>query len=155
MLLKLQKFDLKVTYKNGKSMYLADTLSRAYLPEVHTCDFTDKLEKVDHTLSLAITADRLQQIKHVSSDDPVMKVRRETILHWWPDTKSDVIESVHPYFDFGDELTVQDQLVFKDALLVLPAAMRKEMMDVPHTSELRDASDVRESRCFGPECRWS
>ena len=27
MLLKLQKFSLKVTYKNGKSMYLADTLS--------------------------------------------------------------------------------------------------------------------------------
>ena len=37
MLLKLQKFNLKLTYKNGKSMYLADTISRAYLPEVHTC----------------------------------------------------------------------------------------------------------------------
>ena len=87
MLLKLQKFNLTVTYKNGKSMYLADTLSRAYLPEVHVCDFTKELKEIDHTLTLAITADRLQQIKHVSSDDPVMKALRETILHDWPDTK--------------------------------------------------------------------
>ena len=29
-------------YKNGKSMYLADTLSQAYLLNVHRCDFTDE-----------------------------------------------------------------------------------------------------------------
>ena len=32
MLLRLQRYDLTVTYKRGKEMYLADTLSRAYLP---------------------------------------------------------------------------------------------------------------------------
>ena len=30
MLLRLQKFDLEVTYKRGTEMVLADTLSRAY-----------------------------------------------------------------------------------------------------------------------------
>ena len=30
MLLKLQKYNIKVVYKKGKEMYLADTLSRAY-----------------------------------------------------------------------------------------------------------------------------
>lgn len=69
MLLRLQKFNLKVTCKNGKSVYLADTLSQAYLPEVHTCAFTEELEEVDHTLALAITADCLQQIQHVLSGD--------------------------------------------------------------------------------------
>ena len=60
MLLKLQKFNLKVTYKNGKSMHQAGTFSRAYLPEVHTCAFTKELKEIDHTLALAITEDRLQ-----------------------------------------------------------------------------------------------
>ena len=144
MLLKLQKFNLKVTYKNGKSMYLADTLSQAYLPEVHTCAFTEELKEVDHTLALAITADCLQQIKHVSSDDPVMKALRETILHGWPDNKSNVPECVHPYFDFQDELTVQDQLVFKGAQLVVPVAMRKEMMAVVHSSHI----GIETERCI-------
>ena len=30
MLLRLQKFDLQVSYKKGTEMYLADTLTRAY-----------------------------------------------------------------------------------------------------------------------------
>ena len=37
MLFKLQRLNLRVTYKKGKSMYLADTLSWAYLLKVHTC----------------------------------------------------------------------------------------------------------------------
>ena len=36
MLLKLQKQSLQVKYKKGEKMFLADTLSRAYLPEVNT-----------------------------------------------------------------------------------------------------------------------
>ena len=43
MLLKLQKYNLKVVYKKGKEMYIADALSRAYLsdtsPEEETFDF--------------------------------------------------------------------------------------------------------------------
>ncbi|CAB4002182.1 Hypothetical predicted protein [Paramuricea clavata] len=33
MMMKLQRYSFKVTYKKGKSMYLADTLSRAALPD--------------------------------------------------------------------------------------------------------------------------
>ena len=36
MLLKLQKYNLKVVYKKGKEMYIADALSRAYLSDTST-----------------------------------------------------------------------------------------------------------------------
>ena len=103
---------------------------------MHTCAFTKELKEIDHTLALAITEDHLQQIKHVSSDDPVTQALCETILRDWPECKSDVPECVLPYFDFRDELTVQDQLVFKGAELVIPAAMRKDMMAVAHASHI-------------------
>ena len=54
MLLRLQKFSLQVKYKRGKEMYLADTLSRAYVGGVHACDFAQGLEKVDHSGALAV-----------------------------------------------------------------------------------------------------
>lgn len=146
MLLKLQKFSLKVTYKNGKNMHLADTLSCAYLPEVHTCAFTEELKEIDHTLTLAIPADCLQQIKHVSLDDPIMQALCETILRGWPASKSDALECVHPYFHFQDELTVQDQLVFKGAQLVVPAAMRKGMMAVAHASHIGIEGCIQRAR---------
>ena len=35
MLLRLQKFDLKVAYSKGTEMHIADPLSRAYLPSTN------------------------------------------------------------------------------------------------------------------------
>ncbi len=55
-------------------MYLADTLSRAYLPEVNVCESIQKLEEVDHTSTLAIPADRIERLKQASSEDPVLDV---------------------------------------------------------------------------------
>ena len=35
-----KKYNLKVKYKKGKEMFLADTLSQAYLTGVHVCSFS-------------------------------------------------------------------------------------------------------------------
>ena len=42
----------------------------------------------------------------------------------WPERKSHVKEVLHPYYDYYDELTHQDQLVFKGPLIILPAALQ-------------------------------
>ena len=54
MLLCLQKYNLRVKYKRGDTMYLTDTLSRAHPAEVHKCDFYQNLESMNQTMSLAL-----------------------------------------------------------------------------------------------------
>ena len=49
MLLQLQKYSLNVHYKKGTQMHLADTLSRAYIPEVSACTEVQELEEINHT----------------------------------------------------------------------------------------------------------
>ena len=44
MLLKLQTYNLDVKYKQGKHMFVADTLSRAHLPTANTGEFVHSLE---------------------------------------------------------------------------------------------------------------
>ena len=127
-------------------MFLADTLSRAYLPEVNTCDFSQQLESVEHTKTLALAEDHIVQIKHASSDDPVLQVLRETVRGGWPESKSEVPECIRAYLDFRDELTVQDHLVFKGELLVVPANMRREMMAVTHARNIGIERCIRRAR---------
>ena len=110
-------------YKKGKEKFLADTLSRAYLTGVHACKFSNELEDVDHTASLAIPAAQLQRLKEISASDPVMRALRDTIQGGWPPSRTGLPESVYPYFDIRDELVLQDSLIFKGAQLVIPAAM--------------------------------
>ena len=127
-------------------MFVADTLSRAYLPAANTGDFAHSLEEVDHTVSLSLSTERLQQIKHASRDDPVLQRLRETIQRGWPQSKLDISECLHAYYDFRDELIVQDELVFKGDLVIIPAAMRKEMMASVHATHIGTEGCIRRAR---------
>ena len=60
-----------------------------------------------------------------------------------PGTKSEVPEILHAYYDFRDELTAQDHLVFKGPHLVVPAHLRKEMMAVAHATQIDVEGCVR------------
>ena len=79
MLLLLQKYTLDVKYKKGERMYLADTLSRAYIPEVNVCDFVHELDELDHRESLPFSQERRQQLNHASDNDNVCQQLRATI----------------------------------------------------------------------------
>ena len=55
MFLRLQKYSLHVLYNKGTERYLADTLRRAYLPEVNSCDLIPELEDIDLKKYLAVS----------------------------------------------------------------------------------------------------
>ena len=122
MLLRLQRYNLRVRYKKGEKMYVADTLSRTYLPEVNVCEAIQELEEVDNTWSLTLSNSSLQRIMQASKEDPVLQSLKEAILHGWPGDKSEVPEVLRAYYSFRDELVVQDQLVFKGHQLIIPRA---------------------------------
>jgi len=127
-------------------MFLADTLSRAYLTGVHACSFSHELEAVSHTASLAIPVAQLQQLKDVSSSNPVMGALRDTIQSGWSPSKSELLESVYPYFDIWDELVIQDNLIFKGPQIVIPSTTQKEMMCVTHASHIGIEVCIRRAR---------
>ena len=146
MLLKLQKHNLSVTYRKGTTIVLADTLSRAYLSDDDVCEFSTNLETVDHTSSLMVRKDRLQQIKHATKDDPVLLQLKQMIQSGWPNDKKKVPPSIRAYYDFRDELIVQDHLVFKGSKLVIPVSMRREMMSIAHSSHIGVEGCIRRVR---------
>ena len=79
-------------------MFLADTLSRAYLPEVHACKLSKSLEDINQSLSLECSAECLQRFKHVSADDLVLQEFHKIVQQGWPDSKSEVPEIVQAYY---------------------------------------------------------
>ena len=76
-------------------MYLADKLSRAYLP-VNVCDRRPSVENIDETMFLPVTAERLQQIRHTASEDPTLSMLSEVIRDGWHGDRY-VPPAVQPY----------------------------------------------------------
>ena len=87
-------------------MYLADTLSQAYLPQTGNGSSKMKTEQVfcvsqqtkaekevqlaNQTSFLNVTADCLKQIQQHAAQDMVLQMLKTTIFSGWPETRQEV-----------------------------------------------------------------
>ena len=72
MLLRIQKFDYEIVYKNGAEMYVADTLSRAYLPAAEEDMEKATIFDIDQRSYLSISEGKILKIKQASKEDETM-----------------------------------------------------------------------------------
>ncbi|KAL6471877.1 hypothetical protein MHYP_G00205270 [Metynnis hypsauchen] len=93
MLLRLQKYDISVTYVPGRLMYVADTLSRAYLPEGDTAGSVEaEIETINMIQYLPISEERLQNIQAETEKDKALQSLKQIILQGWPKDKAQMME---------------------------------------------------------------
>ena len=118
MLLRLQCYNLEVKYVH-RLMFIADTLSRAYLGEVLPSEDEKSLELVDHTENARVSPSRLTRIEQESARDPVCAGLRQVILEGWPGDIHECNPVMRPFFQFPNALTVQGNLVSHEPLLSL------------------------------------
>ena len=85
-------------------MYIADTLSRAYLKNTVPSKEVKSLERVDHIEYLRVSLTRLAQIEHESVRDPVCATLRQVILQSWPSDIRECVPAIYSFFKFRGEL---------------------------------------------------
>ena len=86
------------------------------------------------------------RVQHTTQQDMAIQELCRVIRLGWPTSKSEVPDAARPYYDFRDELTVHDPLVFKGPVVVIPAALRAEMMDKCHTTHIGTEGCLRRAR---------
>ena len=84
MLLRLQKFDIKIQYKKGAEMYLADTLSRAYIKTEELSDFCHALTEIDQKQNIAVGDALLEEIREATCQYPTSQNLKDVVLKGWP-----------------------------------------------------------------------
>ena len=60
--------------------------------------------------------------------------------------RSNLDQCLYPFYDMRDELTIQEELIFKGQQLVVPASLRKELMVVIHASHIGIDACIRRAR---------
>ena len=69
-------------------------------------------------------------------------------MQGWPDHKSLLPKPLTPYFDYRDELTVQDGIILRGERIVIPASMRRDMKERVHAGHSGINSCLRRAREF-------
>ena len=126
MAMRLQRYDIEIEYLQGKKMFLADTLSRAYLQTSLTNSPQDEIEQINMTEYLPISSDRLAEIRMATEADDTSKELKRIIFNGW--------------------LTVTDGIILKGDRVVVPQSMRKTLKEKLHSSHLGITGCVRRGR---------
>ena len=146
LLMRLQKYQVNVQYKPGKEMYIADALSRAYLPVTSSPDI--EIEAQVHMVisNLPVSNEKLEEFRKETTNDVTLTKLIETVLNGWPETKSQAAQEIRAYWNFREEISVVNGVLYKGERLIVPAAMRGEMLKRIHESHLGIESCRRRAR---------
>lgn len=140
MMLKVQRYDLNVTYKPGKELLIADTLSRAYLPVnvKEEIDFLDEdiiCEINMFKSSLPISESKLKLFQQETNKDVCLQSVKNYLICGWP-TNQFEDKSVLPFWNVRYDLHVIDGLIFKNNSLVVPKELQQSMLEKLHNGHV-------------------
>ena len=130
MLLRLQNYDVRITYRPGREMLVADTLSRyapLTAPEV-------ALDLAIHHLH--ITPEKKKAFQKCIQEDPLLRSLAETIITGWPEDVTDLPNALRPYHTHRDVLTVEDGLILWGEALIIPPPEREKVLASIHEGHM-------------------
>ena len=151
MLLRLQRFNLDVNYKPGTQMFIADHLSRASLKATdNTQDnfqvFVLELESLNPFDSIKVAPERLTQLQKATAQDLALETLKTTVVAGWPEKKEQVPIQVRDFWNYREEISLHNGILFKNQRVIVPKAMRPEILFEDPLSHQGVASCLRKAR---------
>ena len=137
MLLRLQHFNLDVNYNPGTQMFTADHLSRASLKATdNTQDnfqvFVLELESLNPFDSIKVAPERLTQLQKATAQDLALETLKTTVVAGWPEKKEQVPIQVRDFWNYREEISLHNGILFKNQRVIVPKAMRPEILSRIH-----------------------
>ncbi|KAK3727149.1 hypothetical protein QZH41_004441 [Actinostola sp. cb2023] len=88
------------------------------------------------TANLPVSDKKLVELLRETANDKIMVKLIETIQEGWPKHRQNTSKQVREYWPIKDELHVSDGLIFKGESIVVPQALRKDVLAQIHEGHL-------------------
>lgn len=139
-LLRMQNYDINVTFRKGKEQILSDTLSRATeqnheekkteIPNMEVEAFVDSVVKM-----LYASPEKLKEIKEKQVADATLTKLRSQISEW-PENIKKVPKEIRQFWTNREDITECDGILLKGNQIIIPDSMKSEMLAVVHQGHL-------------------
>ena len=128
MLLRIQPYDMKIKYRPGKELLLADALSRIQPRQGETIN----LEKTIHCVRWSV--EKLDDVRRQTDTDAELQPLREVVTRGWPEDAKMLPKCLRSYWSIKDFLAVEDGILMKGQRLMIPKCLQREVLDRLHVS---------------------
>ena len=130
-----QQFD--VQYSKGVEIPLADTLSRVTLTPVEEDGIQLPIVAVNLiTSNFPVSSIEIELIHEETSKDPTLTLLRHYIHMGWPSDHRMLPQELHMFWNYGEDLSMENGLITKGARLLIPSTLRKKVLEQIHDGHL-------------------
>lgn len=143
MRLKLLNFDIELEYAPGKTIQLADYLSR-YM-KLSDESVEDKTI-TDAILSINVSDERKLEMQKETENDDVLKQIKEYCKVGWPTDKRNCPENLRYWFKIRNDITVEDSLLFFNERVIIPIKMRNMILNKLHEPHFGITKTIQRAR---------
>ena len=81
-------------------------------------------------------SDSLQQIRITTQEDDELALLKHTITQGWPSTIKEVPSVLQSYWTFREELILEDGIILKGTIIVIPAKKHRAVLKFIHEGHL-------------------
>ena len=133
LLLRCLRFDVHVHYKQGRSIPVADALSRVCHREAgHNPEHVTEDSAPQRNIHFISTPIDLAAVKFSTAQDHTMNFLKNTVFNGWPPYRKLCPQELWEFWNFRCDLTLEDGLVLKGSRIVIPASMRNQVLQAIH-----------------------
>ena len=90
--------------------------------------------------------ERLAHLQKCTGQDPALQTLKETVLAGWPEKREQAPEQIRDYWNFIDEITKHNGVLFKSNRVVILRVMRPNTLSPIHSSHQGAKSCLRKAR---------
>ncbi|UYV79770.1 K02A2.6-like [Cordylochernes scorpioides] len=129
--LQIQQYDLRIKYKKEKELLTADLLSI-------DCSYEDTYleENFEVLMTTPTNKSSYEELQALTKEDQELQELKNLILYGWPNYKSAVPESCKKYWPYRDELSTNEDLIFKGSRVFIPLSRRTRTLLPTSTHQL-------------------
>ncbi|CAC5366465.1 unnamed protein product [Mytilus coruscus] len=144
-MMKLFRYDIEFRFVKGVNLVLADTLSRAFL-ENDNAKETYRPRIMQENTFEDIPDARLQELIAATSEDAELQTLVDIINDGGPQHRDRVPYCTLPYFEWRDELSIQEGIDVKGEAILIPKSLRHDMKNRLNSAHLGYDSMMRRAR---------
>ncbi|UYV63094.1 hypothetical protein LAZ67_2003108, partial [Cordylochernes scorpioides] len=133
--------EVKIKYKKGKELLTADLLSR-------DCSYEDTYLKENFEVMMTTRTNKssYEELQALTKEDQELQELKNLILYGWPNYKSAVPESCKKYWPYRDELSTNEDLIFKGSRVFIPLRWKAKILKLIHEGHQGTNSCLRRAR---------
>ena len=87
-----------------------------------------------------------ETVKQKSTEnDPALQLLKATVMKEWSDSKEQTPAMIQEYWNFREEITIQDGILCKGLCMIVPVSLRADMLKKLHSSHVGTEACIRKA----------